>query len=172
MRIIVFDFDDTLYSTSERKDPDSKLASVILNTIKNVSNANTKIYIISNANKAWIDFALSKIGLDRIIPNYAEIISVKDKNLSHDFSIWKSIAFLKYLDLSNTDEFIAFGDSLFDREASVNIKKNYPHIRVKNILFIPSPTSEILIKEHLYIQEHMEWLINNKNDLDLSIIVK
>lgn len=171
MRAVVFDFDDTLYSTSDKKDIDSNLASTILNTIKNLAKKDTKIYIISNASLSWIEQALNSLGLRDIIPMYAEIISVMDQNLQAPVSIWKSIAFHKHLDLRNVKELIAFGDNVFDREASLNVKKSYPHVIVKNILFLKSPSSSVLVQEHLFVQDNIDWILNTNSDLDLSILV-
>lgn len=174
MRVIVFDFDDTLYSTSDST-MDVRLPSTMLETIQKLYSSsnypNTKMYIVSNASSEWIYTVLNQLFPTQEILKYFEgIISVRDLNLKEDVSIWKSIAFHKFLDLWNANELIAFGDSKFDREASLNIKKSYPNIRMKNILFLSAPTSSILVDEHLFIQKNISWILECNEDLDLTVL--
>lgn len=193
MIITIFDFDDTLFPTSHLIDKRkflkdeyifddkqiNKLCSNLKELYKISKNNSDKLHIITNAEKSWVQQCLKKFlyNCSDIFLNI-EIISSVDEGFSHnrDRGMWKTYTFIfklfQYFGDGKNHELLAFGDCIFDREASMNIKKVFPNVTVKNITLLSKPNiHEFLIEQEAMIHT-IENLYKHKGEIDYKLTLK
>lgn len=183
MRIFIFDFDDTLFPTTDitdktkhNKDISINMLSDSISNILKKASENGKIFIITNAEKDWVEYCCDNyLDCDELEKNIKNVYSTVDLgfNKNTDHSKWKIEAFdsilKEYFQDQNEHELISFGDSKYDRDAAFSIGEKYKNVFVKNIFFIHRPTIENLINEHLLVMNMFENIINKKTKLDIII---
>ncbi len=178
MKIIVFDFDDTLFPSTFTSYQDlgemPEISASMLSVIDKARSYCDKIYIITNAKIEWIDFCNEKsLNIDLNV----EIISTVDQGYNtHDISCWKTVAFVDVLKehflFEENHELISFGDCPNDRKACMNIKKVFPYVVVKNVLMLPEPSTLDLLTEHRIIEGNIRSIAMHDGDLDIKFKIK
>jgi hypothetical protein len=182
MIIIVLDFDDTLFPTTEytnNKTIDTeKTYQTIKKTLDIFKTFSQLIYIITNASEEWVRYCFIDIlnkPLDCL--EYINIISTIDKgynyNLENAISTWKKIAFEKVLyeylqcDIQNVLLFI--GDNPYDRDGALHIMKTYPNHIVKSIKYKILPSLDTLVYQHNQTISHLVKILFTEVNLDLQL---
>jgi len=182
MIVAVFDFDDTLYASSylktETEKKSQELADSILLLMETAKKYCNKIYIITNATKAWIKLCTTEYlpGCE-LLCDKVDVISTQDSWYSkgeEKFETWKIKAFddvLKPL-FQNQEQkhtLLSFGDAMHDRAASASLRNE--HITVKNIKFVEAPTLDQLLYQQKIICHVFDHIYNFEGDLDLMMTV-
>jgi hypothetical protein len=92
---------------------------------------------------------------------------------------WKKNMFVKFFSeyfIQQTpgvlQELVCFGDNLYDRHASLSIKKMFPYVVVKNFKFYEKPTFSDLIGEQYLIKQFFNHIYDFKVDMDKTLIKK
>jgi hypothetical protein len=182
MIIIVLDFDDTLFPTTEytkNKNIDTKKTyetiKKIINIFKTFSHL---IYIITNASEDWVSYCFLDI-LNKPLHclEHINIISTIDKgynyNLENAISSWKKTAFEKvlseYLQSNIQNIFLFIGDNPYDRDGALHIMKTYPNHIVKSIKYKILPSLNILIEQHNQTITHLVKILFTEGNLDLQL---
>ena len=204
MVVIVFDFDDTLFSTWHYSPLESdlkkqkemgmnvddttfhcpELSKSINNLLERASKIG-KVYIITNAERSWVKQCLKRYlpdcdQLENLANSEEYLFSSRDSGIGKEYpdetGIWKYHAFQRKLSKvfnENKDykQLIAFGDAQGDRHASLEFKKTFEHIIVKNILFTSCPSLNQIIGQHNRVSKQFDWLTKVEGDLDLMTMV-
>jgi hypothetical protein len=177
MIVTVFDFDDTLFPTSEFTTTNnidyntlSTTVSKLLSTARMNSNV---VYIITNANEKWIQLCKEKLNVD-----FSNIVLCcgAEEMILDDMSEWKRIMFEKYIDrhfrCECNHQLVCFGDSIFDRLAALPTKAVFPKVTVKNFKFHERPTFSDLIDEQRTVLNIFSSIYNGTIDMDKSLSKK
>ena len=176
MRVLVFDFDDTLFPTTyiKKNISDEKIFEEVKNELKNTIrlleraklNSN-KVYIISNANLIWIDECIN-----RFLPEYKEIFSNVKIICTKNNIYYDNLAihqkkrdcffdeFSKLFCDEDNHEFITFGDSEYDTSASENIRFLFSNVTVKIVIFKELPNLKELVIQQDFVLKNMELFEN------------
>lgn len=197
--VIIFDWDDTLLSSSWlaqhglRLDepavvPKEYMAhlemlqeSVI--TLLTIALKLGQVVIITNAETGWVEMSARKF-----IPGVLAILSkVKVLSARSTFeaifpdspSDWKVQAFYQeinshYGDLhSDTRKnVLSFGDSIHERQAIHKVTEGLPHTLTKSIKFVERPTVEQLKREVDLVTTCIEELVVHEGNLDLMLTIQ
>ena len=189
--IIIFDWDDTLLPTSFLSpggsfNSDLKLTKsdreTLLKIEKEVFNLlNTAIskgdvYIITNAEKGWVEFSIKKI-YPSILPILPElkIISAREKfgNIfPGNYKKWKIRTFLnllKNVNLNLVTNLICIGDSFFEIEAGRILASKFKEAFIKTIKFKESPKLNDLLKELSVVNKQFITIYNTIRNMKIKI---
>lgn len=182
MIITVFDFDDTLFPTTEynsNKNIDYELLTNSINDLlQGVLIRSNKVFIITNASIEWIQICCEKMkNVD-----FSKIIiksTIQEAMNTGPASEWKKNMFEKFLseyfihETPNTiQELVCFGDTLYDRYASDNMKKLFPHSIVKNFKFQEKPTFFDLIGQQSLVKQFLNHIYDFKINMDKTLTKK
>lgn len=181
MRVIVFDFDDTLFVKREGEGSE-KIAKTVDNLL-GIAMSYGKVYIITNANRVWINhcatnFLNSSENFLKIVNRPDGVFCVADSEISkkYHYYFWKFYAFQEVLGRYFMDgqnhELIAFGDMPHDRAAVIGIKRKYPKVTVKSILMASSPatSADDLANQQFYIFNTFGKTVAYTGDIDVRIL--
>ena len=193
MSILIFDWDDTLYPTTEyERIAHSEKVEEILETkfneigkdvISLLSSAQKAglVYIVTNADKEWI--------ITRCARDYKEVRPLLEKieirsarNLyswmyPNEYPLWKYHVFIDILEKHANEkihQIIHLGDMDSDRQAIrdavADFRKRWTvEIRLKNIKLMLRPTLTTLRSELAHIISAMDVILTNPGNLDLWI---
>jgi hypothetical protein len=182
MKVIILDFDNTLFPTSifektcsckftylceninKHFNSIETFGKIFLDSISTMKNITRNINIITNCNKEWFNSCLKMMNID--IEKFYEDVKIyfsrdiiKEDELS--VSMWKkeTFDFLFSQKISNNEikEIISIGDCKNDMIAGFNLKIKNQKLLLKNILFIPPRD----YKEHFDKIEKLETFIKN-----------
>ncbi len=179
MTIIVLDFDDTLFPTTEYNKKsiidNEKVYQSIKKFIDTVKIFSQIIYIITNASEDWIKHCFLNIlkkPLDCL--ENINIVSTIDRgyNKGINISVWKQVTYENVLKdyLSSHKNIILFiGDNEYDRQGALYIKKTYPIHIVKSIKYKIFPTVDILINQHERTLSSLLNILITEEDLNLEL---
>jgi hypothetical protein len=195
--ISIFDWDDTLFCTkyfdtfnlnysdifsfktslqdfnpyllNELKELENSIISLFLELIEN----NFEIFIISNADKKWIDNCL--IHFFQELKEFIEEKSIRIYSAKNMFSsitnsnYWKKKCFKKvildnYKDNNLEIKILSIGDSFDEKKATLNLRKiNYFNkIKVQFIKMIFCPSAASIILQLKYIENNLNDIIKKK----------
>lgn len=185
MKVIVFDLDDTLLASTHihKSRYVDESGNIVHTPLPEVSQSIQKIitiakmvadivYIITNSEKGWIDYCLKHYITDCSILKEIDVRTRENIEFTKtSFSEWKTLNFLQTLhphfSVGGKHELISFGDSIFDRQAALKIKEQFPDVVVKNVTLAMYPTVELLLLEHELIEKVLCYLSLHPSDLDL-----
>jgi hypothetical protein len=189
MLVVVFDFDDTLFATTHTQEIRNnwdlletldfkRLGEIIIDTIHLTQKYTSEIFIITNAEINWV-----KSCVEKYIPHCEEvlksvkIISTVDEGFSKnkDVNTWKITAFENNLSSyfkEGVHHLVSFGDSEYDRLASLHIKEQFPNVYVKNLKLQSKPSLEELIKQHEAIHKVFRDLCEYQGHYDILVSVE
>ena len=203
--ISIFDWDDTLFCTkyfdtfnlnysdifsfktslqdfnpyllNELKDLENSIINLFLELIEN----NFEIFIISNADKKWIDNCL--IHFFQELKEFIEEKSIRIYSAKNMFSsitnsnYWKKKCFKKvildnYKDNNLEIKILSIGDSFDEKRATLNLRKiNYFNkIKVQFIKMIFCPSAASIILQLKYIENNLNDIIKKKSLLFKMVI--
>lgn len=163
-KIVIFDFDDTLFPTTHiittksfTEEEIKKINESIKQLFENLWERNYKIIIITNAELEWIKTWKEYIP----ILNEVDIYSARDKYEKKNIpqNNWKKLLYLNLFTkkLINYNYVVCIGDSENDQEAAdtLNMSLNqFSNIIVKFIKIPVSSTINKLIIIHELLQQH------------------
>jgi hypothetical protein len=184
MRILVFDFDDTLFPTTylkkntelEKKDIKNNL-KVTIELIKKAKINFDKVYIISNANLIWVQNCINEFLKDEnedVFKNI-KIVCTKDNFLYEKLEVDRKkycCFFDEFSHIFGDDEdheFITFGDSHCDTLASENIRFLFSNVKVNIIIFKKFPSLNELLIQQNFVLENMELFKNTKENCNFIL---
>lgn len=163
-KIVIFDFDDTLFPTTHiittksfTEEEIKKINESIKQLFENLWERNYKIIIITNAELEWIKTWKEYIP----ILNEVDIYSARDKYEKKNIpqNNWKKLLYLNLFTkkLINYNYVVCIGDSENDQEAADTLSMSlnqFSNIIVKFIKIPISPTINKLIIIHELLQQH------------------
>jgi hypothetical protein len=203
--ISIFDWDDTLFCTkyfdtfnlnysdifsfktslqdfnpyllNELKDLENSIINLFLELIEN----NFEIFIISNADKKWIDNCL--IHFFQELKEFIEENSIKIYSAKNMFSsitnsnYWKKKCFKKvildnYKDNNLEIKILSIGDSFNEKRATLNLRKInfFNKIKVQFIKMIFCPSAISIILQLKYIENNLKDIIQKQSLLFKMVI--
>lgn len=185
MKIVVLDFDNTLFCTdynnlmknvnfAQRWNYDDdiiRLSESVNNIIETFVNIG-KVYIITNATESWVDLVLNTF-IPRCKPLFekVDLISTVDKGYSDisDIKQWKYKPFEEIIENNeNVTHIISLGDQHSDRDSCIRLRKQYENLIIKNVLLMRQPTIKDLLLQHNLIINYID-LFKNDEKMDLSM---
>lgn len=192
MKVVVFDWDDTLYPTTPMNtyhidDIDIDINNAFdkieynINKLMSIASKNCYVCIITNASKKWVLNCITDYipGCSDIM-NYVTIYSTVDTGITkhHSYEMCKTIAFQQLqesmfkedADSVDNHHIISFGDSPYDRDATLHLRKNLgTKIYIKNVKLHYSPSITSLIKQQELCIDVIKGLIGDENHIDVQI---
>ena len=189
--LIIFDWDDTLFCTSQiaknnclnqnqiskiQKNKILKLENEVKKILQN-SIKNGETYIITNSEPGWVEFSCKKF-FPSIIDLLAQINIISARGLyenqcPNDSYMWKMNTFNDIVNLYDQNllsNIMCIGDSFLEINAGKNLSNQFKNAFIKTIKFKEAPTIDELIMEiklvnekFLYIYSAVKnWTINVK----------
>ena len=120
--------------------------------ILELSVANGKTYIITNAGEGWVQYSAEKF-MPSLVPilQKINIISARAKyeHLTADYAKWKLHAFLEaQRDLEDAEikNIIALGDNQLEIDAAHHLAQKYQQALIKTVKFREFPRPNELVK--------------------------
>ena len=189
--LIIFDWDDTLFCTSQiaknnylnqnqiskiQKNKILKLEKEVKKILQN-SIKNGETYIITNSEPGWVEFSCKKFFPSIIdLLDQINIISARglyENQCPNDSYMWKMNTFNDIVNLYDQNllsNIICIGDSFLEIQAGKNLSNQFKNVFIKTIKFKEEPTIDELIMEiklvnekFLYIYSAVKnWTINVK----------
>ena len=189
--LIIFDWDDTLFCTSQiaknnylnqnqiskiQKNKILKLENEVKKILQN-SIKNGETYIITNSEPGWVEFSCKKFFPSIIdLLDQIKIISARglyENQCPNDSYMWKMNTFNDIVNLYDQNllsNIICIGDSFLEIQAGKNLSNQFKNVFIKTIKFKEEPTIDELIMEiklvnekFLYIYSAVKnWTINVK----------
>ena len=189
--LIIFDWDDTLFCTSQiaknnclnqnqiskiQKNKILKLENEVKKILQN-SIKNGETYIITNSEPGWVEFSCKKFFPSIIdLLDQINIISARglyENQCPNDSYMWKMNTFNDIVNLYDQNllsNIICIGDSFLEIQAGKNLSNQFKNVFIKTIKFKEEPTIDELIMEiklvnekFLYIYSAVKnWTINVK----------
>ena len=193
--LFIFDWDDTLFCTSEisinnlldenyiipkeKKIKFLKLENEVKKVLQNCIGKG-KTYIITNSEPGWVQFSSKKflpsiVGLlDKI--NIISARGLYENKYPYDSFMWKINAFndiVSLYDHTLLSNIICIGDSFLEIKAGKNLSNKFTNAFIKTIKFKENPSIDELIMEirlvnnkFLYIYSAVKnWTINVKRKI-------
>ena len=189
--LIIYDWDDTLFPTTEitqHKNNESKrnLNELDNHIVKLLSKSLHLGYpiIITNATRSWVKDSANKYypkTYSYMIKNNIPVISAREfanSNNVDDHMQWKNITFKYFLSIlmnknKNIKTILSIGDALYEKIALEQfgkiINKNEHKSYIKTVKYISRPTILNLLKENILIYNNLENIISRNNHSDIYL---
>jgi len=195
--VIVFDWDDTLLSSSFlssrglRLDSDKSKVAEYENSLHDLEVAIVsvlqqalkygQVHIVTNAETGWVQLSAQKF-IPGVLPilQQISILSARSTYESRypDSPLkWKFYAFQdKLMTVFNENtkkmkNILSFGDSHVEREAVRAVTRGFPNTRCKSVKFAERPTLEQLRRQLELVTNCFQYIHNHDGDLDLQLTV-
>eukprot|EP01138_Halocafeteria_seosinensis_P001500 gb/GECG01001538.1/.p1 GENE.gb/GECG01001538.1/~~gb/GECG01001538.1/.p1 ORF type:complete len:253 (+),score=37.74 gb/GECG01001538.1/:1-759(+) len=197
--IIVFDWDDTLLSSSWlaqhglRLDDDltvpeefavqlNQLGEAVIKTLEKASKYG-EVVIITNAQAGWVERSAERF-MPSVLPyiRNLRVLSARSEFESlypNQPLAWKVEAFHRELFVSSSNgksegrrNVISLGDSRHERVAIHRVKSALPSALTKSIKFVEHPSIEQLTRQVDLVNHCMEEIVHHKGDLDLMLTIQ
>lgn len=197
--VIVFDWDDTLLSSTFLASKGYRLDSNMSNCSADLLSALSalsvsvcavlklactygRVYIITNAETGWVELSAQKF-LPDVLPLLQSLnIQILSARSTFESSFpdsplkWKCSAFSSLLDpllsqLAIHKNIMSFGDSHVEREAVRTVTYNHVNTLCKSVKFAERPTCEQLRRQIDLVINCMEYIHHHNNHLDLQLTV-
>jgi len=198
--MIVFDWDDTILSTSHLaaagyrlghvrpRNPQVEAALKQLDTtaqslLQLALENSHRVCIITNAENGWIELSSKSWlpGVAAMLKKFS-IISARstfEPKYPNSPSTWKLRAFEEmtaqfskdHCDESSTLHIISLGDSNVEREAAHTVARNRTNTKAKSVKFTEEPSVDVLRLELMSIMSRFSSLVEYDNSLDLVLPV-
>jgi hypothetical protein len=195
--VIVFDWDDTLLSSSFlssrglRLDSDKSKVAEYENSLHDLEIAIVsvlqqalkygQVHIVTNAETGWVQLSAQKF-IPGVLPilQQISILSARSTYESRypDSPLkWKFYAFQdKLMNVFNENtkkmkNILSFGDSHVEREAVRAVTRGFPNTRCKSVKFAERPTLEQLRRQLELVTNCFQYIHNHDGDLDLQLTV-
>lgn len=182
--IIIFDFDDTLFPTSQAmKDDyhfyklDKKFENFLFDFLTEVIETKSQIYIITNAELNWVRYCFFNFmpKIEQLQP-FLKIISATElvKNtgiIDFDINLYsKKFVFsslFRELDKNKKYQLISIGDGSPEVIATKHISQNFDNIKTKMIQFIREPSYDDVFNQLKLLRSSFKNIFDCETDLEL-----
>lgn len=154
--LIIFDWDDTLFCSSQLKDgvKSSEISALDDKIYKILSLAFSlgQVSIITNAKQGWVENCCTRFlpKVETLLPSLA-LVSARSKYetlFPEDSSAWKKMAFLELRQSAGkTVNIMAMGDQDAEMEAVQHLGSVHKRAYLKTVKFLPQPSLRILLNE-------------------------
>jgi len=193
--VIVFDWDDTLLSSSFlsgkgyrldtpviKSDVDAQLREleVVVCNVLTMALKHGEVIVITNAETGWVELSAQKF-IPAVVPllSRLKVVSARStyEEMFPDAPLkWKFYAFQERLagvfsDTKKQKNIISFGDSYVEREAVRAVTKGVPFTKTKSVKFAERPTMEQLRRQIELVTNCFQYIHNHEGDLDLQLTV-
>lgn len=179
---IIFDWDDTLMCTSvilnkslydfnELNELEQNIINVLL-----LSTTLGKVYIVTNAELAWVHYCIDNYFLKLKESSIIELITIiSARDLYHTLYqdnplLWKICVFDTICKKTHTNNVIAFGDAPNDRIAIISVVYNIDNCKIKSYKLREFPDIKILNNQLTNIIEKIGNIVNINSNIDTDII--
>jgi hypothetical protein len=192
--LIIFDWDDTLFCTSQiaknnclnqnqiskiQKNKILKLENEVKKILQNSINK-AETYIITNSEPGWVEYSCKQFFPSLIdLLSQITIISARglyENKFPNDSYMWKINTFNDIVDLYDQNllsNIMCIGDSFLDINAGKNLSNQFKNAFIKTIKFKEAPTIDELIMEIKLVNEKFiyiysavkNWTINVKRKI-------
>lgn len=189
--LIIFDWDDTLLCTSfltphgifredikisdENSQKIKKLDDLVFQ-ILSIALENSDTYIITNAQKGWVEFSAEKFYPRTFsILHRIKIISAREnyeKILPGNSRQWKIKTFLKIAEIFDKNlitNLICLGDSYIEMDAAQYLYSKFSKAYIKTLKFKENPNLDDLIKQITLIIEKFLFIISSIKNLTIRV---
>ena len=189
--IIILDWDDTLLPTSflspggifnldiELSKNDSEKLAKIEKEVSNLLNSaieKGEVFIITNADKGWVEFSASKFYPSIIgILSKIKIISAREEYgnvFPGDSAKWKIQTFLdlqKYINLNLVTNLLCFGDSIIEIKAGKILASKFREAFIKTIKFKEAPKLDDLFKQLNLVNQQFNFIYSSVKNLTIKV---
>jgi len=197
--VIIFDWDDTLLSSSflhtkgYRLDNNLPPCEEVDNGLKQLEQSVIAVLtlamrygdvnVVTNAETGWVQLSAQKF-MPGVLPLLEKINVVSARSTfeaAHpDAPLkWKYHAMQDRLDhhfpasaeAKNARHVISFGDSHVEREAVRQVTKNYDNTRTKSVKFAERPSMEQLRRQIELVTSCFQYIYSHDGDLDLMLTI-
>ena len=189
--IIILDWDDTLLPTSflspggifnldiKLSKNDSEKLTKIEKEVSNLLNSaieKGEVFIITNADKGWVEFSASKFYPSIIgILSKIKIISAREEYgnvFPGDSAKWKIQTFLdlqKYINLNLVTNLLCFGDSIIEIKAGKILASKFREAFIKTIKFKEAPKLDDLFKQLNLVNQQFNFIYSSVKNLTIKV---
>lgn len=189
--IFIFDWDDTLLPTSflspggvfdidfRLSKSDNEKLSLIEKEVTNIlNNAINKgeVYIITNADKGWVEFSASKFYPSIMgLLSKIKIISARDeyeKKFPGETEKWKIEAFLnlqKHINPNLVTNLLCFGDSIFEIKAGKILASKFREAFIKTIKFKEAPKLDDILKQLTLVTKKFDYIYSSIKNMTIKV---
>lgn len=195
--VIVFDWDDTLLSSSflaargHTLDSDLPFDAEVVEHLRKLeasviealvlAQRHGKVVIITNAETGWVQLSAQKF-IPRVLPVVQQLTVVSARStyesLYPDAPLkWKYCAFFDRLTALFADagdepkNIISFGDSQVEREAVRAVSRNFSNAMCKSVKFAERPSLEQLVRQVELVTNCFQSIVTHDGDLDLMLTI-
>jgi len=199
--LFVLDWDDTMLSTSWLSSKGLKLDSVVIpqevvDELHFLESGITKLLstclelgkvaIVTNAESSWVELSSRKFvpRVCRFLPN-VRILSARSSYQAQypdQVGMWKieayrcvfREAFGASMRLNGKARFnvVSLGDSIYERNAMLELGKQNPGILAKSVKFVERPTPSQLKKQLEIVLDHLDEVYSKDHEVDLMLEVE
>ena len=189
--IIILDWDDTLLPTSflspggifnldiKLSKNDSEKLAKIEKEVSNLLNSaieKGEVFIITNADKGWVEFSANKFYPSIIgILSKIKIISAREEYgnvFPGDSAKWKIQTFLdlqKYINLNLVTNLLCFGDSIIEIKAGKILASKFREAFIKTIKFKEAPKLDDLFKQLNLVNQQFNFIYSSVKNLTIKV---
>lgn len=189
--IIILDWDDTLLPTSflspggifnldiKLSKNDSEKLAKIEKEVSNLLNSaieKGEVFIITNADKGWVEFSANKFYPSIIgILSKIKIISAREEYgnvFPGDSAKWKIQTFLdlqKYINLNLITNLLCFGDSIIEIKAGKILASKFREAFIKTIKFKEAPKLDDLFKQLNLVNQQFNFIYSSVKNLTIKV---
>ena len=189
--LFIFDWDDTLFCTSEistinfldenyiipkgKKNKFLKLENEVKKILQNCIEKG-KTYIITNSEPGWVEFSCKKflpsiVGLlDKI--NIISARGLYENQYPYDSFMWKINAFndiVSLFDYTLLSNIICIGDSFLEIEAGKNLSNKFTNAFIKTIKFKENPSIDELIMEIKLVNDNFSFIYSAVKNWTINV---
>ena len=188
--LIIFDWDDTLFCTSQiaknnylnqnqiskiQKNKILKLENEVKKILQN-SIKNGETYIITNSEPGWVEFSCKKFFPSIIdLLDQINIISARglyENQCPNDSYMWKMNTFNDIVNLYDQNllsNIICIGDSFLEIQAGKNLSNQFKNVFIKTIKFKEEPTIDELIMEIKLVNEKFLYIYSSVKNWTINV---
>ena len=188
--LIIFDWDDTLFCTSQiaknnclnqnqiskiQKNKILKLENEVKKILQN-SIKNGETYIITNSEPGWVEFSCKKFFPSIIdLLDQINIISARglyENQCPNDSYMWKMNTFNDIVNLYDQNllsNIICIGDSFLEIQAGKNLSNQFKNVFIKTIKFKEEPTIDELIMEIKLVNEKFVYIYSAVKNWTINV---
>ena len=189
--IMIFDYDDILLPTSFLKRGKNFYEEIELSSLEkekmkelevlvfellNEATKKGKVYLITNAEKGWVEYS-SKKYYPKIIPILDEINIINareeyEKIYPGNPRQWKIEAFLlipKTVNIHLITNIICFGDSLSEMEAGRILASRFTQAFLKTVKFREKPKLDELIEQLKFVNKQFDSICSSIKNMTIKV---
>jgi hypothetical protein len=183
-RVIIFDWDDTLFCTTYIREGGNDVSQQVLETLAasalaalEAARPMGKVFIITNGEEGWVEHCVHTYfpSLLQVIGGIPVISARTRYEQQYPVNQWKVQAFLALqssLRLEPITSFVSIGDSIYERDAARTTGQVFPNAVIKTVKFVENPSPRELSKQLELLAEKLPQIVESGKKLDISLAKK